>query len=338
MDIMQLVLNVAVLFIMMVPGVLLNKCKLIGDGFGKGISNLVLYIAQPALIVCAYLDCTLSFSDIWVNILLVFLFSLIAHIVFSAVALLLFGKAPDGRRRMLRFATVFSNAAFMGIPLIEAIYGAEAAIYASVYNITFNLFLWTLGVYLCTRVAGEDMDGDGDSDVKDELLAVHKSAKSEVSLMKVLLHPVTLASVIGVVCLILGVNNSSVNLGILTDSLSMLKGLVAPLSMTVIGIRLADIDFRGFFKDLDMYIFLALRHLALPLAVLGIIKLISLITAIPVLVIDVIIILAATPAASSATMFAEKYNCDAAYVSRLVAVSTILSIGTMPLVLMLAHL
>lgn len=338
MDITKLILNVAVLFIMMVPGVVLNKCKLIGDNFGKGISNLVLYIAQPALIVSAYLDCTLAFSEIWLNILLVFIFSVIAHIIFSVVAMLLFGKAPDDRRRMLRFATIFSNAAFMGIPLIESLYGAEAAIYASVYNITFNLFLWTLGVYLCTRVPGEDLDGDGDSDIKDELLAVHKTAKSEVSLKKVVLHPVTLASVVGVICLVCGVNNASVDLGVLAESLLMLKGLVAPLSMTIIGIRLSDVNLKGFFEDVDMYIFLVLRHFALPLAAFGIIKLVSLIMPIPVLVSDVIIILAATPAASSATMFAEKYDCDAAYVSRLVAVSTILSIGTMPLVLMLAHL
>ena len=44
------------------------------------------------------------------------------------------------------------------------------------------------------------------------------------------------------------------------------------------------------------------------------------------------LILAATPSATSATMFAEKYNCDAPYTSRLVIVSTLLSIFTMPLI------
>ena len=73
---------------------------------------------------------------------------------------------------MIRFATIFGNAAFMGIPLIQAVCGAEAAIYASIYNITFNLFLWTMGVYLCTRVKGTDHDGDGDSDFVDELIGL----------------------------------------------------------------------------------------------------------------------------------------------------------------------
>lgn len=337
MDINALITNVAILFIMMVPGVLLKKCRFISDGFGKGLSNLVLYIAQPVLIVYAYLDCTASFLDIWRDVLAVFLISLAAHALFALVAIPVFAKAPEDRAKMLKFATIFSNAAFMGIPLIQAIFPTrpEMAIYASIYNISFNLFLWTLGVILCTHTKGADLDCDGDSNAVD--LAIH--AKREVSLMKVVLHPVTLASVIGLVFLVTGVKNvrlCDLGLGLIPDALNMIRGLVAPLSMVVIGLRLADINFRGFFNDVYMYIFLALRHLALPLAVLGIMKLLVLV-GVPISpdTLTVVTILAATPAASSATMFAEKYGCDAAYVSRLVVVSTILCIGTMPLVLLL---
>ena len=341
-----LIFNVAVLFVMLIPGIVLKKCKLVPDGFGKGVSNLVLYIAQPILIVSAYVNCQSRFADIWVNVLMVFILSIVAHVIFSVVAMLLFGKAPDARRRMLRFATIFANAAFMGIPLIDAICGAECAIYASIYNITFNLFLWTLGVYLCTRREGEDMDGDGDSDVVDELIAARRATKKELSIMKVLLHPVTIASVVGVALLAGGANTAIASelatespnavIALIVNCLNMIKGLVAPLSMVVIGLRLADVNFEGFFSDVHMYVFLALRHLVLPLAVLGVCKLLIL-AGLPITkdVLTVTMILAATPAASSATMFAEKYDCDAAYVSRLVAVSTILCIATIPLVMLL---
>ncbi len=341
-----LIFNVAVLFVMLIPGIVLKKCKLVPDGFGKGVSNLVLYIAQPILIVSAYVNCESRFADIWVNALAVLLLSIVAHVIFSVVAMLLFRSAPDSRRRMLRFATIFANAAFMGIPLIEAVCGAECAIYASIYNITFNLFLWTLGVYLCTRREGEDMDGDGDSDMTDELIAAHRASKKELSFTKVLLHPVTIASVIGVTLLACGANTAIATelskespnaiISLIVSCLNMIKGLVAPLSMVVIGLRLADVNLRGFFSDVHMYVFLALRHLLLPLAVLGVCKLLILagLPASPE-VLTVTMILAATPAASSATMFAEKYDCDAAYVSRLVAVSTIICIATIPLVMLL---
>lgn len=339
MDIGRLIFQVALLFIMIVPGVVLKKARMVPEGFGKGISNLVLYIAQPILIVAAYINCTISFEDIWLNIVIVFALSIVAHILFSVVALLLYRGASEERRRMLRFATIFANAAFMGIPLIDAIFGDEAAIYASIYNITFNLFLWTLGVHLCTVRHGEDLDNDGDHDIRDRYISAVRETKAAGGLLKVLLHPVTLASIIGVICLITGVNKdllASLKLDLVTEALNMIKSLVAPLSMVVIGLRLAEMKLDGLFTDIYMYLFLALRHLALPLALLGLIKLVELLVPINEMCTVVTIILASTPAASSATMFAEKYDCDAVYVSRLVVVSTILCIFTMPLVLALA--
>ena len=333
--ILPLIVQVAILFVMLVPGFLIKKCRLAGDGFGKGLSNLVLYIAQPALIVYSYLYCR-STPTLWQNVLWVLLLSLLAHGLFTAVALFFFRRAEDGKRRMLRFMTVFSNAAFMGIPLIDAILGAEATIYASIYNISFNLFLWSLGVYLCTARRDEDGDGIPDGEVKP---------KPAVSVKKIIFHPVILSSVLGVLCLLFDVGSYLTAVGdglhpvlsVVIDSLLMLKNLVAPLSMVVVGLRLADVSFRGAFRDKYLYLYLALRHAALPLALLLILFVLSLV-GLPLgeTVTTVILLLAATPAATSATMFAEKYDCDAVYTSRTVIISTLLSVATMPLIMLLA--
>ena len=332
----SVVYNVGLLFLMMIPGFIMKKSGLSTDGLGKGISNLVLYIAQPALIFLAYLrpyD-----QSVLINSVIVLLLSLIAHTVFAIVALLLFKRCPDNMRRMLRFATVFSNAAFMGIPLISAIYSGtapEATVYASIYNITFNFFLWSLGVYICTDDRDEDGDGVTDGDVATDYHEVRAKKKSLASPTKALVHPVTLAAFLGLIFFILPTENQLPS--IITEGLGMLRGLVAPLSMVVIGLRLADMNFRGVLRDKGMYEFLALRHILLPLAVILITKLLSLV-GLPVndVVRNVVIIMAAAPAASSATMFAEKFDCDATYVSRLVTISTVLSIATMPLMLMIA--
>ena len=340
MDILlPLIFSVISLFIMMLPGVILKKCHLVTEVFGKGVSNLVLYVAQPALIIFAYLDYK-GDPNIIANILWVFLLSVVAHILFSIVALSVFRGAEDGRRRMLRFATVFSNAAFMGIPLISEILGAEATIYASIYNITFNLFLWSLGVYFCT--ARRDEDGDGTLDGEDKTAIV---TKNPISPMKVILHPVNIASAIGLICMLLSVRTRLSGLfpmegqeldGLIVGSFEKLKHLVAPLSMVVIGLRIPEISFRGAFRDKYLYLFLALRHLILPGAVL--LMLWGFIAAgMPISdeVATVVLLLAATPAATSATMFAEKYDCDTVYTSRTVTISTLLSVATMPLLVFL---
>ena len=332
----RLVFYVAILFIMMIPGVILKKCNLISDGFGKGISNLVLYIAQPVLVFQAYIR---PFDmNILKNSLSVLLISIVMHIIFAIVAIVVFKKAEDSARRMLRTATVFSNAAFMGIPLIEAVLGSEATIYATVYNITFNIFLWSLGVYFCT--AGRDMDKDGDIDTRTET-----TVNAFSSLGKAFTHPVTIAAFLGILVFLLPIDSIFTepfmvkDKNIIWEALTMIKNLVAPLSMVVIGIRLADISFKGFFSDLYMYAFIFLRHFALPFVTVLLVALVKAVgidlgETVPL----VLIIMSATPAASSSTMFAEKFDCDAAYASKLVAFSTILSIATMPVVLMLANL
>ena len=323
-----LIFYVALLFIMMVPGIIMKKCKLSTDGFGKGVSNLVLYIAQPALVFLAYVR---PFDmEILKNAIVVLVISVIMHTIFAMIAMTVFYRAEDSARRMLSFATVFSNAAFMGIPLIEAVLGSEATIYATVYNITFNIFLWSLGVYFCT--VKRDMDKDGDIDTRMESASIAAS-----SLGKAFIHPVTIAAGLGILFFLLPIDGYIPTIAM--DSLTMLKNLVAPLSMVVIGLRLADISFKGFFKDKFMYVFIVLRHFALPLVTILMLFLLKTVGVnISETVYMVLVIMSATPAASSATMFAEKFDCDAAYVSKLVAFSTILSIASMPLVVMLANL
>ena len=320
----KLIYNVALLFIMMIPGVLMKKCRLCSDGFGKGLSNLVLYIAQPALTFVAYLR---PYDErIMINALYVFGFSIVLHALFAAVAMLCFKKAPDSMRRMLRFATIFSNVAFMGIPLIAAVLEADypgSTVYALLYSITFNLLLWSLGAWICTN--GRDTNDNNVDDFSDN---------KKASILTALIHPTTIASAIGLIFFIFPIH-SYVNGTIIEESFVMLKGLVAPLSMVVIGLRLSDMSFKGVHKDKEMYVFIALRHIILPLLSLAIVKLVGILVELDPAVEMVTVILAAAPAATSATMFAEKFDCDAMYVSRLVTISTLISIVTIPLILLL---
>ncbi len=321
-----LIYQVVLLFLMMVPGYLLGRFRLVDQTFNKGVSNLVLYIAQPALVVVSYVrdfDVAILINSLWV-----FLFSLVAHALFYGVSMLTYNNAEDAKRRMLRFATIFSNAAFMGIPLVAKMNPAWA-LYASIYNITFNLFLWTVGVNICA---------DG-KDEQAELDAPEVAVKKKpASILNAIIHPVFIAAVIGLVIFITPVSNVICEGNIVFDALKMLSNLVAPLSMTVIGVRMSGINFRGFFTDKYLYGFLALRHFILPLILSGIMRLMALLFPISDEVIWVTAILASTPAATSATMFAVKYDCDAEYVSKIVATSTVLSVLSMPLVMLITTL
>lgn len=316
MVIEKIIISVALLFLLMIPGIILKKCALSGEGFGKGLSNLILYIAQPAMVFLAYVR---PFSsEIMINAIYVFIFSLVAHALFTLVAFLLFKKAPEQTRKILRFAVIFSNAAYMGMPLIEASMGAEAVLYASIYNITFNLFLWTVGVRICDKNAERN---------------------ALITFRRVIIHPVTIAAILGLCVFILPID--SYIPAIVIDAVTMIKNLVAPLSMIIIGIRLAEMDFKSLKQtllDKNMYLFLALRHFLLPLAVFAIMRLCALVLPISDVAVLVTMILVSTPSATATTMFAEKYDCDAGYASRLVTISTLLSIVSMPIMLLLTQI
>jgi predicted permease len=324
--VVDIIYSVATFFILMIPGVIMRKAKMADKSIGKGLSNLVLYIAQPALIFVSYLR---DFSlEILINALYVLVLSFAVHLIFTVLSRLLYKKAPDRMRRMLEFATIFSNAAFMGIPLIAAVLEDAypgATLYASIYNITFNLFLWSVGVKICTEGRDEDRNGVSDH---------HDARKAGDGIVKALTHPVSIAAYLGLIVFCFSLH--SYVPAVIIDSLGMLKSVVAPLSMIVLGFRFTDVDFKRVLKDKFMYIFLLARHIALPVIIIGLIKLLILI-GLPIadVVVMAIVIMVSTPAATSATMFAEKYDCDAAYVSGLVAVSTLVSIATMPLVMLL---
>ena len=114
--------------------------------------------------------------------------------------------------------------------------------------------------------------------------------------------------------------------------------MVAPISMLIIGLQLANIDLKGIFKDAAMYKYLVLRMLLIPAMVWGVLKCASLLGYSDPTVMTVILICSATPAATATSMFAEIFDGNSTYSSKIVSVSTILSLLTMPLVALLLNI
>ncbi len=308
-DIPTLFNSVLLLLLMIIPGVLMSKFGLSNELFGKGIANLILYITQPALIVYAYIR---DFDrEILFRAIAVLLFSIVVHIIFALISFSLYKAYPRDLRQIFRFATIFTNAGYMGIPLIKSILGDEATIYASIYVIIFNVFFWTIGCYIFT----ED--------------------KKYISIKKALLNPATISTIIGLLFFFLPINQYVPN--VVNNLLVALKDMVAPLSMLLIGLQLSKIDIKGVFKDLKMYKFLALRMLIIPTLVWGILKLASICGYNDPTVMTVTLLCSATPVATATSMFAELYDGNSPYASKIVSISTILSILTMPIIALLLY-
>lgn len=319
-DISVLFTSVFTLFLFMVPGFVLRKLKLIDGGFSKNLSLLVLYVTQISLLIHSYI---IEFKvEVLSGIAQVFVVSFFINVLLYLISRSLFKNAPEKSRKVLQFGVIFSNAGYMGIPVINDVLGPEFAIYATIYIIWFNIFAFSLGRLIYT--------GD----------------KKYMSIKEAIINPAVIPIIIGFIIFITGggtwvqkvITENTVTgtfVKIIYDVLTTLKNMVAPATMLVVGARLADIDFKGIFKDKYLYSFVLLRLLILPALIFVMLKALNLLNLIDTTSMSVLLILASTPAATLTSMFAELYDGDSPYAGKLVAVTTVLSVVTMPIVALL---
>lgn len=303
--------SVLLLFLLMIPGYLLRKFKIAGDSLPKDLSNLILYVAQPAMIVVAFIR---DFDkEIAITAAGVLVFSFIAHTLFYFIAKLFFRKAPHSIAKIYRFGVIFSNAGYMGIPLITAIFDQSAAIYASVYIIAFNFFTWSLGCL------------------------IYSEDKSYVSPKKMFINPATIPIYIGILLFLLPINQFVPS--VMIDALGKLRDVVAPISMILIGMLLADVKLKGAFADRWLWEALAIRLFLFPAIIWGIMKLVSLTGLYDnTMATAVTLICASTPSAAATGMFATKFGCDTQTASKFVSISTICSVLSMPIMALLLNI
>ena len=301
-DFLTVASNVLTLFILMGVGVACAKTKLLSDGAVKALANLVLYIATPCVIIKS---CIREFDPAMLRgFLIVVAVAAVNHAVLVFLARVVFRDSDENRRRVLRCATVFSNAGYMAIPLQQAILGEVGVFYCAAYIIVFNLFLWTYGLV--------EMSGD-----------------ARLSAKKILLNPGIIGVVVGLTLFVLPVTVPT----LLTDAIGHFAALNTPIPMLIVGYYLAQTNLTSALKDGRGWLCIALRLVAVPLAALGALLLCGvrgdLLTACMICI--------ATPVATACTMFATRFDRNPRLSVNLVSLSTLVSVGTLPLMVALTR-
>ncbi|MBP3333382.1 MAG: AEC family transporter [Clostridia bacterium] len=310
-DILALCQRIGLMFAMMAIGYIMRKAKLGGEKLPGELSNMILYFAQPALIIYTYImdfDKNILEGALWV-----FVISIVYHGIVFALSLCFFKKAPEAKKKVYRYGMIFSNASFLGIPLVQSVVGDTAIIYICIFVIAFNIYAWSVGCYIYT--------GD----------------KKYMSVKKMFINPATVPTYIGLVFFFTPLNTYVP--GFVNELLIYVKELVVPVSMIIVGLRFADLDFKSAFKDKYLPLALVLRLFVGPLISFALIKTVML-CGVPLSneVAVTIMICSSTPVAVYASMMAEKYNGDAVTAGKYVAVSTLFSLVTIPIVSLLLYL
>ena len=327
--------QVGVLFALMAVGAVCRRVRLVDETSVKGIVNVLLLVVTPSLIIDSFqrpFDSSMMHGFFWA-----FAIASLAHVAIILLARL-FSRGDDKSRPVLRLAMVFSNAGFMGIPLEQAILGAEGVFYGIVYVVVFNFFMWSWGLY--------EMRGTGNGERNRPLRvgATHGEATkpSEASaegtengerwrsLRPMIVNPGTVGLAIG-----LPLFFASVSLpAILKTPISLLAGLNTPLAMLVIGFYLAGANFRRVIRMPSAYLAAAVRLIAYPLAMVALLYLLR--AHFPREMMLALVTAASAPVAAMVSMFASKFERDVDLSVGLVSGTTLLSILTMPPVIAFA--
>lgn len=296
---------IAMLLIMLCGCVLYKKGLITKEG-NQSSNNILLYLVNPVVVFNAFQR---DFDpELLKNLGMSALLSVLAIVISIGAARLLFaGKGQDGKRTALeKFSCIYTNCIFFGIPLVSSLLGDEGVIYMSVYSIAFNLLVWTHGLALVTGKADKE------------------------SLKELLRTPLLPAVAAGFLLFVLGVRLPLP----LQKGLDFIGSLNTPLAMLVAGVSIAQSEFISMFKQKRIYYTAAVGLFVIPLLVTGIFSLLPGYDVVKMAV----LIATACPAGAMGTMLALRFGGDFKYYAQIFAMTTLLSVVTLPVMVMLMQI
>ena len=299
MDLSVIVNGVISLFLIILVEVYAAKKRIITKEINKGLTNILLKITLPCLVVSSFIfDLSDELKD---NIIRCFIYSPLVLIISIVISYILLIPIKGEKKIIIQFANVFSNCGFIGFPIVFSIYGNEGVIYASIFNLFFTAFLWTYGVILFNgKMKREDIK-------------------------KVLLNPAIVAVFIGLIIMIFGFDIPSV----LSSTLDLVGNMTSPLSMIIVGVILGNAKIISYLKDKTIYYSAFLKLIIMPCILILISKLLKDTS----LVIKTLIIVTAMPAAAMTSILAESFDKESEYSAVIVFITTLFSVITFPILL-----
>ncbi len=297
--------SVAMLFMLIVLGVIARKTNLVSEKAQRDLTNVVLYLLLPATIIKAMTrDIT---PEMIADIKAIVLITLVSYIFIIGLAFLISRKfkLPSMQKDLMFCAMSFSNITFFGLPVQEAVFGIEAVFLTIISQIVFfEFYAWSIGLSVLER---------------------HKTgAKIRFSFKEFIKKPGVAGCIAGLILMFLQFKPT----GVLKSLIEMLSKGTGPLAMITIGFMLANSDFKKALKNKYIYIASFVKLFVIPLSILGVLYLLGvkgLRMAIPVIELGM-------PSAAYLAMLAELADNDTTLASEQVMVSSVLAGISIPII------
>lgn len=296
--------QVVILYLIAFVGFFADKLKIFVRADATKLVDLIFNLILPFAIINSFLSMERTKEHIR-GLIVSVLLAVLTHIFAIAVASLCFRKRPKAEQGIYHYAIVFSNAAFLALPLAQSVVGEEGVFYSSCYVAVFNVLAFTYGI---SQIS---------------------AGKAKINLKSLFLNPGSVSVLIGIPLFLLQVKLPD----FLLDTMARVGACNSPMAMIVFGTFLANCNFKNFFVKKEVYFVSFLRLILIPVIMLFVFKLIG----VSGNMLIALTISASAPVATNTAMYAAKYENDTALSSELVGQTSIFSIATMPVIVALAQ-
>lgn len=293
--------QIFIMFLLMIAGYGLRKKQLLSLEGASSLSNLMLYICGPAIMILSF-DTSFSYLRLQ-NMGIAFLFS----VLITLVSIFLAKLFMSSEQTLEQFGIIFCNSGFIGLPLVQNILGTECVFYLTIYMAVFTLFVWTYEIYLISK------------------------GKTNIKLSKAFLNPAMFSVFIGFFLFCTPFTLPD----IVHETFQLLGDCNTPLGMIVLGSYLANSSSVHIFTSKEGYKVSFFRLIVVPLCTVFVMMLL------PMQYYDIrmtLLIANSTPVGVMLAMFSQMYAGDFEYGARIVSLSTQLSLISIPLVLSMTNI
>lgn len=298
MDITRVLNLQCILFMLIIIGTILRKIGIVKSENKGVLIDLLIYLFLPANIINSF---NMKFTlEIFIKFLLVLLFACLTQGACMIYSRVMYKDVEERKRKVLQYATICSNAAFLGLPIIEGIYGVEAVMYASIAMVPQRIVMWSSGISCFTK------------------------AESPMKVFKrVALHPCIIAVYIGILYMLSPFRFPAP----IAYTIKTLSNCTLSISMILIGVMLGEVKGLNSFFSMLLVKFTMIRLGLIPLTALIICKLFNL----DYMGTGVVVLLSGMPAGTTTAILSSKYDGDYIFASKVIVFSTIMSIITISL-------
>jgi len=300
MDFIAVIVAILTLFLMIAAGFFARRHGYLGEHRVYQISHVLVNIALPALTISSMQVANTGAAMGMVESTLAIAFAYYLGALLLSLLICHFLPATKKEKGVFQFMLVFPNVGFMGIPVSEVILGPDSLFYVILFNLPFNLLVFTMGIWL---------------------LAHDRADKPSLFL---LLTPGFIASLIGLALFLVGYDIPYPA----DTALEWIGKATTPLAMIVVGALLATLPVSRLAGDWRIGVITALRLVVLP--VLAFILLAPFVS--DRLLLLSVVLLIAMPVAANSVLLSEEYDVDATLASQGVFLSTLLCCATIPLI------